>query len=74
METVEKSEEVHEDFLRVEESKNSKLLSELVREIENFLANNKQSISSLADVIKRIFYCGLTFKVNVSRIREKKFD
>lgn len=69
METVEKSEEVHEDFLTVDENKNAKLLSELFREIENFLINNKQEISNLADVIKRIFYSGLTCKLNVSRFK-----
>lgn len=74
MEAIEKSEEVHEDFLGVHENKNSRLLCELVNEIEKFLTNNKQSISSLADVIKRIFYCGLTCKINVSEIRANSFE
>ena len=65
MEEVEKSEEAQEDASISDENRNEKLLNELIQEIEKFLKNNKKQVECLAEIIKRIFYCGLTVKGNV---------
>lgn len=49
------------------ESKNAILLEELISEINKYLTQNKQEIGCLADILKRIFFSGLTSVLNVSK-------
>lgn len=48
-------------------TKNAILLKELIFEINKYLSQNKQEISSLADILKKIFYSDLTCILNVSK-------
>lgn len=69
MENMEnKSQEIKksENILK-KENKNAILLQELISEINKYLTQNKQEIGCLADILKRIFYSGLTSLINVSK-------
>lgn len=66
METKTREVKIAENILNVE-SKNAILLKELITEINKYLTQNKQEIGCLADILKRIFYCGLTSLINVSK-------
>ena len=63
-----KSQEVKlsENILK-KENINAILLKELISEINKYLTQNKQEIGCLADILKRIFFSGLTSLLNVSK-------
>lgn len=66
METKTREVKIAENISNVE-SKNAILLKELITEINKYLTQNKQEIGCLADILKRIFYSGLTSLINVSK-------